>query len=120
MHQSHPTQKRGQGSRRSSQKGFISALMLFAGMIMAYFAIKIIEIGEVSMRVNNEKQLLDTHGLLVGQSIILNGLDETCRNGQFVGGMAKQSRDLYDQVQENENDRYARKCDTRSHGFDGY
>jgi Mg-chelatase subunit ChlD len=82
--------------------------MLFVAGIIAYFSIKAIDIGEIAMQVNMEKQLLDTHGILVGQSIIVNGIDETCRNGQFTGAMAESSENVFNQTSQEADDRQIR------------
>ena len=62
-----------------NQKGFAAAVTLLLAAVLAVISYKIIEIGIIGIKVNTEKQALDTCGILAGQQIIkTNDVEEAC------------------------------------------
>ena len=83
---------------RQSQQGFTSVVILFAAAILAFFSIGLVQVGEVSIEVNMEKQMLDTHAVMVGKSVITRGRGYTCLNGVLSDGLKDESNRLFNQI----------------------
>lgn len=63
----------------SNQKGVASVIILLIAAVLAMLSLKIIDIGSLGIRVNNEKHTLDTCGIVVAQKILTtNDIDEAC------------------------------------------
>ena len=93
-------------SPRNQQRGFISVVTLFAAFVLATFSIGILTISEIGMKVNMEKQILDTHAMMVGKATITQGIDHTCANGLFIGDSSEGSESLFNQIDDADpNDR---------------
>jgi uncharacterized protein YegL len=66
-------------SHRSKSKGIVAAVILLLAAVLALISYKIIEIGAIAIKVNTEKQLLDTCGIITGQIIInTNDIEAAC------------------------------------------
>jgi uncharacterized protein YegL len=84
---------------RKDQHGFVSVLILFAAAVLTVFSIGLLDVGNTAIEVNIEKQVLDTHGVMVGKSVITRGLDRTCFNGIFAAELADDSNNVFDNLQ---------------------
>ena len=73
--------------------------MLFAAAVLTVFSIGLLNVGKTAIEVNTEKQILDTHGVMVGKSVITRGLDLTCFNGIFAAELDEDSNNLFDSLQ---------------------
>ena len=69
-------------SPRRKEGGFAAVLVVLVAATLATLSFLVIDFGKSSNRVATEKQLLDTHGMIVGKHIIQQGLFNTCDNGQ--------------------------------------
>ena len=68
-------------NKRKKQKGIAAAVTLLLAAVLALVSYKIIEIGIISVKVNAEKQVLDTCGILAGQKITkTNNIEEACNS----------------------------------------
>ena len=68
-------------NKRKKQKGIAAAVTLLIAAVLALVSYKIIEIGIISVKVNAEKQVLDTCGILAGQKITkTNNIEEACNS----------------------------------------
>jgi Mg-chelatase subunit ChlD len=57
-----------------------------------------VDFGTFAHRVSTEKQLLDTHGIMVGQRLVSQGLSGTCSDGKFTGDTESISNALFDNL----------------------
>ena len=97
--------------RKATEAGFVSVLILFVAAALATFSYGLINIGDTAIKVNMEKQMLDTHGILVGQSAIKHGLGQTCSEGFFIGEMAERSEELFNNLEGIEADDRQYTCE---------
>lgn len=84
---------------REYQRGFVSVLILFAAAVLTVFSVGLLDLGKTAIEVNIEKQVLDTHAVMVGKSLITRGLQRTCANGVFADELADDSSNLFDNLQ---------------------
>lgn len=82
-------------SPRENEGGFAALIVVLAAATLATLSFFVIDFGKGANRVATEKQLLDAHGVIVGQSIIRQGLSGTCSNGQFTGDTEDLSVSLF-------------------------
>ena len=80
---------------RSSQHGFAALVVIMIAGVLSTLSFYSIKFGRVAQRVSMEKQLLDSHGVIVGQQLIANNLDAVCVNGEFRGDTQELSRALF-------------------------
>ena len=80
---------------RSSQQGFAALVVIMIAGVLSTLSFYSIKFGRVAQRVSMEKQLLDSHGVIVGQQLIENNLDAVCINGEFRGDTKELSRALF-------------------------
>ena len=87
-------------SPRVQEGGFASLIVVLVAAMLATLSYLVIDFGKSANRVATEKQLLDAHGVIVGQNIIRQGLSGTCSNGEFNGETEDLSRALFGEISE--------------------
>ena len=103
-------------STRKEEGGYIAYVIILLAAIVAGSSMLTIEYGTTANRIAVEKQLLGSHGHIVGQQIIKQGINSACLNGEFTGDTDDLSQVLFgDLDQINQEDRtYA--CDELDEG----
>ena len=103
-------------STRKEEGGYIAYVIILLAAIFASSSMLTIEYGKTANRIAVEKQLLGSHGHIVGQQIIKQGINSACLNGEFTGDTDDLSQVLFgDLDQINQEDRtYA--CDELDEG----
>ena len=113
-------QKLKSSNRQSSSKreegGFAALIVIMVAATLALLSVEVIDYGKIANRVSTEKQLLDSHGHLVGHSIINLGLEASCSRGVFSGEVDEVSAALFGEMnQVNQEDR-AYRCEALDDG----
>lgn len=91
--------------QKQNQKGSVTALILVVAAFLGVFSLGLVYMSKTSMKVNQEKQLLDSQAVILGKTAIQAGNANTCSNGLFIGDMSNHAHQLFAQMQENQNDR---------------
>lgn len=91
--------KRLRHSEKSNQAGFAALIVLLLAGTMAGLSMMTIQYGRISLRVNTEKQLLDSHAMIVGHQLVHSEDGAACNNGRFTGDTRAISRALYREVE---------------------
>lgn len=85
-------------SHRSQERGFAALVVMMVAATFALLSMQVVEYGGTANRVSTEKQLLDTHGYIVGLNVINLGLDAGCDQGQLIGDTDEVSEALFGEL----------------------
>jgi hypothetical protein len=99
------------GVRASQSKGIAAVFIVLLAATLAGLSMLVLDFGKGSLRVSTEKQLLDSHGTIVGQHLVKHGLAATCQNGQFTGDVQAISATLFNGLEEIEADDRTYQCE---------
>ena len=113
MSQLHP---RSSESPRRKEGGFAAVLVVLVAATLATLSFLVIDFGKSTNRIATEKQLLDTHGVIVGKHIIQQGLFSTCDNGEFNGDTEDLSQALFGQIDSADRDERTYRCEEMDGG----
>jgi uncharacterized protein YegL len=91
--------------QRRQEGGFAALVVVLIAATLATLSVLVIDFGKGANRVATEKQLLDSHGTIVGQQIIHQGLAAACSNGEFTGETSDISEALFGEIDADRNDR---------------
>jgi len=93
-------------SVRQEERGYVAYVIVLLAATLAGLSMLTIDYGRTANRIAVEKQLLRTHGHIVGQQIISQGITSACVNGEFTGDTADLSQALFGDLEEiNQDDR---------------
>ncbi len=98
-------------SNRKNELGFTAYVIILLAATLAGISMFAIDFGKGANRVHMEKQLLDSHGYIVGQQIISQGITSACVNGEFVGDTDELSQALFNQLDQVERDERTYECE---------
>jgi Mg-chelatase subunit ChlD len=98
-------------TKRKAQGGFAALFVVFLAGTLATLSWYTVKFGRTSLRVSTEKQLLDTHGHLLGQQLIKQGPDAVCQGGHFQGDLSQISSALFGQLDTAEEDEREYRCE---------
>ena len=102
--------------KRQNERGFAALIVVLLAATLASLSVLTIDFGKSANRVSNEKQLLDTHGVIVGQQIIRQGLSSTCDNGEFTGDTASLSEAMFGEINTVSRDERTYECEEMDGG----
>jgi uncharacterized protein YegL len=95
---------------RHRESGFTAYVIILLAATLAGLSMFAIDFGRGANRVSMEKQLLDSHGYVIGQQLIAQGVTSVCVNGEFVGDTEQISIALFNQLNQVERDERTYQC----------
>ena len=108
--------RNNQRTVRYDQSGFTAYVIILLAATLAGISMLVIDFGRGANRIHTEKQLLDSHGFIVGQQIISQGLGAACVNGEFVGDTDELSQALFNQLDQVEREDRTYLCEELDDG----
>lgn len=108
---------RGSVAHRKGERGSVLPVLVLVAALILIVSRGVIHVGQVGRTISLEKQLIDTHAMLVGSAMIYEGLFEACGlDGRLGGSTAAQSEAIFDQLGQDEGARELR-CEPLEEGL---
>jgi len=104
-------------AHRARERGSILPVLVLVAALLLIVSRGVIYVGQVGRTISLEKQLLDTHAMLIGSAMIYDGLFEACGlDGRLGGSTATQSEAIFNQLEQEEGARELR-CEPLEEGL---
>lgn len=108
---------RRSAAHRARERGSILPVLVLVAVIILVVSRGVMYVGQVGRTISLEKQLIDTHAMLIGNAMIYEGLYEACGlDGRLGGSTATQSEAIFGQLEQNADDREIR-CEPLEDGL---
>lgn len=103
-------------THRREESGYVAYVIVLLAATLAGLSMLAIDFGKGANRIAVEKQLLASHGHIVGQQIINQGITSACVNGEFVGDTAELSEELFGPLDQVNRDDRNYSCEELDNG----